>query len=316
MDPQQLRTFVEVVTAGSFSAAARTLGYTQSAVSQQIAALESDLGVVLLHRRPSVAVTEAGARLLEHATPLLLRLSAARADVTRAAGMPRELLTIAVHPLAVDRLATMLGQVRLDLPRLEVRVVVAGTAAVATAVARGDVDLGVAVGLATSGDPLRLPEVGPIRAVGIAEEPPAVVLPADHPLAGRPDVRLADLVDAAWIDAPEAGCELVLLRMLTSEQRLRARLRMNGPDVQGLLALVAAGHGLTLLPPRMLPPERTSLVAVPIRAAAPATRGARMRSRAGGLAAGGAAVTFRQELLSTARPGPAALAVATALGGI
>ncbi|MCM3925337.1 LysR family transcriptional regulator, partial [Frankia sp. AiPs1] len=82
MDPQQLRTFVGVATAGSFSAAARELGYTQSAVSQQIAALEADLGVALLHRRP-VGVTEAGARLLEHARPLLLRLAAARTDVTR-----------------------------------------------------------------------------------------------------------------------------------------------------------------------------------------------------------------------------------------
>ncbi|WP_225438123.1 LysR family transcriptional regulator [Candidatus Frankia nodulisporulans] len=315
MDPQQLRTFVAVAAAGSFSAAAHSLGYTQSAVSQQIAALESDLGVALLHRRPAVAVTEAGARLLEHATPLLLRLSAARADVARAAGTPSEPLTVAVHPLATDRLATVLEQVRPDFPRLEVRVIVAGTAAVATAVARGDVDLGVAVGLATSGDPLRLPEVGPIRAVGMVEEPVAVILPADHPLAGRPDVRLADLVDAGWIDAPEAGCGLALLRRLTNEQRFRARLHLTGPDVQGLLALDAAGQGLTLLPPRALPPERTSLVAVPVRAAALSTRGARTRPRAGGLAAGGAAVTFRQELLSTGRSGPTARAVAAVFAG-
>ena len=51
-------------------------------MSQQIAALENDLKVPLLHRRP-VTPTEAGARLLEHAEPILLRLDAARADVTR-----------------------------------------------------------------------------------------------------------------------------------------------------------------------------------------------------------------------------------------
>ena len=64
----------------SFSAAARRLGYTQSAVSQHIAALEGDLGTTLLHRRP-VAPTEAGERLLEHAAPILLRAEAARVDV-------------------------------------------------------------------------------------------------------------------------------------------------------------------------------------------------------------------------------------------
>ncbi|MFC7648989.1 LysR family transcriptional regulator [Streptosporangium lutulentum] len=84
MDPHLLRTFVTVVHRGSFSAAAEDLGYTQSAVSQQIAVLEADLGLALVHRRP-VTPTPAGERLLEHAGPLLLRHRAARADVLRAA---------------------------------------------------------------------------------------------------------------------------------------------------------------------------------------------------------------------------------------
>ncbi|MEV4899554.1 LysR family transcriptional regulator, partial [Nonomuraea sp. NPDC055795] len=66
MDSRLLRTLVRVAGLGSFSAAAEELGYTQSAVSQQIAALEADLGLPLLRRRP-VELTEAGARLLEHA---------------------------------------------------------------------------------------------------------------------------------------------------------------------------------------------------------------------------------------------------------
>ena len=77
MDPRFLRTFVTVVRLGSFSRAADELGYTQSAVSQHIGVLEADLGTALLTRRP-VAPTEAGARLLEHADPILLRLDAAR----------------------------------------------------------------------------------------------------------------------------------------------------------------------------------------------------------------------------------------------
>src|SRR5688572_29558640 len=91
VDPHLLGTFVAVVERASFSAAARHLGYTQSAVSQHIAALEDDLGVPLLHRRP-VTPTEAGARLLEHAAPILLRLDAARADVRRTAGEPAGVL--------------------------------------------------------------------------------------------------------------------------------------------------------------------------------------------------------------------------------
>ncbi len=81
METHLLRTFVAVARLASFSAAAAELGYTQAAVSQQVAALENDLKTQLLSRRP-VGPTEAGARLLEHAGPILLRLDAARADVT------------------------------------------------------------------------------------------------------------------------------------------------------------------------------------------------------------------------------------------
>src|SRR5689334_25418424 len=73
VEAQLLRTFVAVARLGSFSAAATELGYTQAAVSQQIAVLENDLKTQLLTRRP-VAPTEAGTRLLEHAEPILLRL--------------------------------------------------------------------------------------------------------------------------------------------------------------------------------------------------------------------------------------------------
>ncbi|WP_370415503.1 LysR family transcriptional regulator [Streptomyces fradiae] len=98
MDPHLLRTYVTVARLGSFSAAARELGYTQSAVSQHIAALEADLGLALLGRRP-VAPTPAGERLLEHAGSLLLRLDAARADLARYAAPPRRTLTLAAAPL-------------------------------------------------------------------------------------------------------------------------------------------------------------------------------------------------------------------------
>src|SRR5580692_545374 len=98
VEVQLLRTFVAVARLGSFSAAAAELGYTQAAVSQQIAALENDLKTQLLNRRP-VIPTETGARLLEHAEPILLRLDAARTDVTRMTKTPSATLIIGVTPL-------------------------------------------------------------------------------------------------------------------------------------------------------------------------------------------------------------------------
>ena len=124
VEAQLLRTFVAVARLGSFSAAAVELGYTQAAVSQQIAALENDLKTQLLNRRP-VTPTEAGARLLEHAEPILLRLDAARADVTRMTERSRRRPSlVGVTPLAgaTSALATALAGLRARMPRLDVTV--------------------------------------------------------------------------------------------------------------------------------------------------------------------------------------------------
>ncbi|WP_329620630.1 LysR family transcriptional regulator [Streptomyces sp. NBC_01255] len=244
MDPHLLRTYVTVARLASFSEAACELGYTQSAVSQHIAALETDLGLPLLTRRP-VAPTPAGQRLLEHAGALLLRLDAARADLGRFAAAPRTTLSVAASPLALHprTLAALpaTGVTLHGLPRERVP----------EAVATGEADAGLVDGIAAPSDPLRLPDVAPLSATGVAEEPLAVVLPAGHPLAGRTGLRLDDLVDARWLDAPAAGVPLGQLRAVhagPAGRGFRTALRYEGTDTRTLAALAAAGHGLALLP--------------------------------------------------------------------
>ncbi|MET9343319.1 LysR family transcriptional regulator [Nonomuraea sp. NPDC003804] len=245
MDPHLLRTLVAVARRGSFSAAAEELGYTQSAVSQQIATLEADLGMPLLHRRP-VAPTEAGVRLLEHAGPLLLRVEAARADVRRAAAGPARRLAVSASPLSVTAsIAVRLARARAAHPRLDLTLATVDRDTVAADVAAGRADLGMTDGIAAPSDPLRLPDVGPLTAVGIAEEDLVVALPSDHPLAGRPGLRLADLVDAVWLQT--TLCPLERLRDLLGDG-FRPGLAYTGDDVHTVRNLVEAGHGLTLLP--------------------------------------------------------------------
>ena len=243
MDPRFLRTFVTVARLGSFSGAARELGYTQSAVSQHIAILEADLGTALLSRRP-VEPTGAGERLLEHAEPILLRLDAARADVARVASGPPSRLRIGTTPLAAGFAAELVA------PALAVTVQVGARDEIARAVAIGELDAGVVDGVAAPNDPLRLPETG-ARVTRSVEEPLAVAAPLDHPLAGRP-TTLEGLVDARWIDAPAICAPLGDLASLARADGFRAALHYEGADVAGLLALVAAGHGLALLPTRAL----------------------------------------------------------------
>jgi DNA-binding transcriptional LysR family regulator len=271
MDPHLLTTFVAVARHGSFSAAASELGYTQSAISQQIAALEADLGLMLLSRRP-VEPTPAGLRLLEHAGPLLLRLRAARADVLRAAARPRHRLRLAATPLAVNPvLAARLARARAEQPRLEVSVHAGGREQIGAMVAEGEADLGLADGIAAPSDPLRLPDAGPMTTAGVTEEALVVALPAAHPLAGRAALRLADLADARWLRTPL--CPLERLRDLVGDG-FAAALDYQGDDVHTVVNLVAAGHGLTLLPASALPastlpasaPPASALRGIPIAA--------------------------------------------------
>ena len=247
-----LRTFVAVARLGSFSAAAVELGYTQAAISQQIAALESDLKVPLLNRRP-VSPTEAGARLLEHAEALLLRFEAARADVTRMTQAPAATLVVGATPLAGGSpgLALALSALRRRRPRLDVTLRVGPRKHVLTAVARGEFDVGLADGLTAPGDPL--PEFSSLTAVGISQAGVAIVLPGDHPLAGRAGLRLSDLADARWIEAPDATSSLQEIRRLAGVDGFRPAFRYDGSDVMTLIQLAAAGHGLTVLPETALP---------------------------------------------------------------
>jgi DNA-binding transcriptional LysR family regulator len=246
VDVHQLRTFVAVASLGSFSAAAVQLGYTQAAVSQQIAALEADLKVKLLNRRP-VTPTEPGARLLEHAAPILLRIDAARADVTRMTAAPAATLTIGVSPLAgaSPALANALAALRHRMPRLVVTVRTGPRADVTTSVACGDVDIGLIDGLAAPSDPLA--QTAPVSALGVTDAEVAVILPADHPLSGQPALHLPHLADARWIDAPDIA-PLADIRRMSGTEGFRPALRYEGTDVATLLNLAAAAHGLTLLP--------------------------------------------------------------------
>jgi DNA-binding transcriptional LysR family regulator len=258
MEAQLLRTFVTVARLGSFSAAASELGYTQAAVSQQIAALENDLKTQLLNRRP-VGPTEAGARLLEHAEPILLRLDAARADVTRMTSTPAATLIVGVTPLAgaTPALASALAELRERMPRLEVSVWTMARAEVAFGMARGELDLALTDGLTAPGDPLS--ELAPVTATGVSQTGVAVILPAGHPLAGRRALRLPDLADSRWIEAEQVAPPLAEIRRHAGVDGFRPAIRYEGSDLLSLIRLASAGHGLTLLPEPALPAGTTAV---------------------------------------------------------
>jgi hypothetical protein len=150
-------------------------------------------------------------------------------------------------PLSARAAAAAVAAARAARPALEVAVRVGARDALAVAVATGGLDAGFVDGVAAPGDPLRLPDTG----LPVAESREAelvVALPASHPLRARAAVDLEDLVDARWIDAPGVTVALEELAVLARAEGFRPALRYDGLDVGGLLALVAGGQGLALLP--------------------------------------------------------------------
>ena len=132
------------------------------------------------------------------------------------------------------------------MPRVKVTVETGTRPHLATAIARGELDLALTDGLTAPGDPL--PEQAPVTAIGLREEGVRVVLPAGHPLAARTTLRLQDLADARWIEADNVAPPLAEIRRHAGVDGFRPALRYTGTDTTTLLNLAAAGHGLTLLP--------------------------------------------------------------------
>src|SRR3954447_10026664 len=101
LDVKRMRVLREVAAERSFSAAAQKLGYTQSAVSQQIAALEREAGSTLIERNPrGIRLTDAGEALVRHADKILARLAEAEAELEAIAGLRGGRLRLAPSPPA------------------------------------------------------------------------------------------------------------------------------------------------------------------------------------------------------------------------
>ncbi len=240
IDPRLLLTLHAVARIGSFSRAAEELSLTQPAVSQQIAALERQVGVRLMDRgRAGVRLTPAGERLLEHAAALAERLDLAGAQLGDLADEERRRLRIGAFPSA---LATILpAAVTRLLARdaaLEIRLVEGRLDELAVQVRTGE--LHVALGFQDAAAPRR--EHDGTRRQDLFEEPMVVALPPRHRLARRRAVRLADLAREAWTAPSRDGIVARACRAAGFEPRITILTS----DPLAIRAVVGAGLAVTL----------------------------------------------------------------------
>lgn len=260
LDPRRLRALREVEARGSIAGAAQALGYTASAVSQSIAAMERYLDLQLLERTSrGVTLTPAGLRLVEHADVILAHLDAAEREARGLRAHDAAVsLTLATFASGADLVVRAAGDLARERPGAELRIVEADPAYSLPELRSGNVD--VALTYVNDGLPATPPAW--MEELPLLEEPVLAVVPGDHALAGRTAIKLTELAGQRFIAEPAADHRPFTL--------LACHAAGFDPDVAGYssdfaltAALVARGGAVALLP-RMAVRERDGVVALPL----------------------------------------------------
>jgi DNA-binding transcriptional LysR family regulator len=251
-DAARLRVFREVVRRGSLSAAAEALSFTQPAVSRQIAALEREAGARLLERTPrGIRLTEPGRVLLGHAEAILDRMAIARAQLESVSSLTGGRLRIGSFQTAnatiVPRAIAAFARAH---PRVELSLLEATTPNAIARLRAGEIDVAVVT---------RLPELdgADMEIVDLVDDEIFVALPATHPLAHKPKLRLRDLRDETWIEAPGGPAPLLSAALASG---FEPRIRFGAEQWLSKQGLVAAGVGVTLIPGLAIATVREDIV--------------------------------------------------------
>ncbi|WP_333754172.1 LysR family transcriptional regulator [Streptomyces sp. IBSBF 3352] len=257
-----LRVFRAVAEHGTFTAAATSLGYTQSAVSRQVAAIERAAGTQLLQRRrEGVRLTAAGRTVLRHATVVLDEIEATARELSGlppAAGTVRLGWIPSAGAVLLPRALTELG--RTD-PGLRVVSREGTTPVLVRALRAGSLDL-VLLG---SAPPFRSPdtETPPLVVETLTERSLRLAVPASHPLARGDFVDVADLRGQRWIAGPSSGEDRLMGVWPGLDER--PEIVHTARDWLAKLHLVAAGLGLTTVSAALAPAAPEGVRILPVR---------------------------------------------------
>jgi DNA-binding transcriptional LysR family regulator len=259
IDLRRLRLLRELETRGTITAVAHALHFTPSAVSQQLARLERETGVMLLEPiGRGVRLTDAGRLLAGHAERILGAVDAAEADLEAQAGAVQGSLRVGTFQTAALALITpALERLARTHPALEVQVVEADFEETFPELRVGELDI-VCEDEYKAG-----PSAGPLlHREDLFADRLRLVLPREDPLAAAAKVSIADLSDQPWASGPVGG---EYARAVESACRERGgfdpRVLHRASDLMFLLSLVRVGRAVALLPD-LLGAEHDQRVAV------------------------------------------------------
>jgi DNA-binding transcriptional LysR family regulator len=263
LDTRRLRVFREVARQGSFSAAAEALGYTQPAVSRQIATLEAELGTILVRRVPQGAVlTDAGSLLLDRADAILARLDEVENELRALAGLEGGRLRLASFASAAASIVPLaIARFRERYPTVELSITMADPIYSLPQLRAGELDI------ALSHDPLNGAPLDTVRSAAngnfqagrretlgielehLFDDPMYVVMPSDHRLADARRLDLASFANEPWMLATTNTCpDSRLFLRACHEAGFEPQIAFQNDDYPAILGFVAAGVGVALIP--------------------------------------------------------------------
>jgi molybdate transport repressor ModE-like protein len=263
LDVRRMKVLREVASRGSFSAAAEALNFTQSAVSQHIAALERESGTQLVERGSrGVTLTEAGRVLVDHADAILARIESAEDDLAAIAGLRGgRLRLICFQSAGATLVPGAVAAFHERHPRVELSMIEAEPDEAGTRLKSGEADLALVYDHdSTPG--LLLPE---LELTHLIDDRYDVILPTGHALASRRRLSLADFAEEPWVASTSVcGCRRIT-ESVCREAGFEPRVAFEADETLAAQALVAAGVGVTLLPRLALTTIHPGVVARPLR---------------------------------------------------
>ena len=242
MEIRQLRYFLAVADALHFARAAESLHIAQPSLSQQIRALEEELGVRLFERsKRHVALTTDGEALLPYARRLVTLADDAREEFAERSGLRRGRVRLGTTPtLGGHLLPKAIGGFFQTFPGLELTITEDGSDRLARQLDQGHLDLALLVQ-----DPNMVEN---ITFEPLLNEEIVLALPKSHPHAGRTTIPLGDLAEERFILCREGYHLRSLTFAACKEAGFEPRIAVSGTDIDTALRFVRAGLGVTLVP--------------------------------------------------------------------
>lgn len=251
MELRQLRTFLAVAEEQSFTRAADRLYVVQSAVSATLQTLERELGAPLFDRSSHpVSLTDAGRALLSEARKTLAAAEAAVAAVDEVRGGLRGTVQLGImqRRRGAVSIAGIIREFGTEHPAVRVEVRHAGgSGEMAEQVRTGALDLAF----------VALPGEGPdgVALTTLSREPMSLVCHRSHPMAGEPEIRLADLADVVFADVPPTWGTRILLEKALAEAHIRHEVRYEINDMASVVDFVEQDLAVAVMPASFVPPH-------------------------------------------------------------